>query len=441
MARQNNKETPTRVDWRRQAREVADSLAIAFILAMVIRHYVLEVFKIPTKSMEPTLLGDPWTGDKILVNKFAFDFRDPRRWDVVVFKYPKDTSKNYIKRLIALPGETLLIRAGDIFINGEIQRKPWGVQNTLWRRRRNGPRLQPERPLNDPQQHWLESYTAAGGERWVPDDPANWQLSSGDFTLNGRTSSDYQYIAYLSEVLAYENPRRPERRNGEADGSEPRQDTRPGVSEFPTSDIMVQFLLVPESLPGEVDVLIQIATAVEYSQVVDRWRIQIPIAEGNVRALLYRDGSLEDDTFISRQASRPFPLPLNRPALVQVCNVDHSIIVRIGGVQVLYAEYEPSVSALKWPGSLTRARVLLGGRGAQVTFRRPAIFADLYYTQNPQVHAVNEPFTLGENEFFVLGDNSANSNDSRDWGIVPRHSLVGEAFLVLWPLARLRVVR
>jgi len=74
MAR--NEEEPR--DLRRQVREIADSLAIAFILAMIIRHYVLEVFKIPTKSMEPTLLGDPWTGDKILVNKFSYDFRDPR---------------------------------------------------------------------------------------------------------------------------------------------------------------------------------------------------------------------------------------------------------------------------------------------------------------------------------------------------------------------------
>ena len=100
-------------DWRRQAREIADSLAIAFILAMVIRHFVLEVFKIPTKSMQPTLLGDPWTGDKILVNKFAYDFRDPDRWDVVVFKFPDDTSRNYIKRVVALPGERVHVRDGE----------------------------------------------------------------------------------------------------------------------------------------------------------------------------------------------------------------------------------------------------------------------------------------------------------------------------------------
>ena len=139
MAKQDDKPNDPR-SLRRQVREVADSLAIAFILAMIIRHYVLEVFKIPTKSMEPTLLGDPVTGDKILVNKFAYDFRDPRRWEIAVFKYPQDTSKNYIKRIVGLPNETILVRYGDVYITppGEgaeshIARKPWSVQKDLWR--------------------------------------------------------------------------------------------------------------------------------------------------------------------------------------------------------------------------------------------------------------------------------------------------------------------
>jgi len=422
-----NAQSPEPLHWRRQAREVADSLAIAFILAMVIRHYVLEVFKIPTKSMEPTLLGDPWTGDKILVNKFAYDFRNPRRWDVIVFKFPEDTSRNYIKRLVALPGETLRIQFGDVFINGEIQRKPWRVQNTLWRRRRNGPDITTERPLNERQLQGLQTLRERNAEPWVPEDPAAWQLGDNEFTLNGRGSRDVRYVRYLREILAYEerNPR----------------EGRLRVPEFPTSDIMVQFLLVPESLPGEVHVCISVETDEPYTQVLDRWRIQIPIGEKACRAELYRDGALPDDTLTPTPATRLFELPLNRATLVQVCNVDNSIIVRIGGVQVLYTEYKPSTMAASWPGFRTRARVQLGGRGAQVTFRRPALFADLYYTENPDHNAVREPYTLGENEFFVLGDNSANSNDSRAWGTVPRRYLVGEAFLVLWPLARLRIVR
>ena len=57
-----------------------------------------------------------YNGDRILVNKFVYDVRDPRRWEVIVFKYPGDAKMNYIKRLIGLPNETVRIYQGDIFI-------------------------------------------------------------------------------------------------------------------------------------------------------------------------------------------------------------------------------------------------------------------------------------------------------------------------------------
>ena len=67
-------------------REYAESLAIAFVLAMVIRHFVVEAFRIPTSSMEPTLIGNERSGDRILVSKFQYDLHPPQQWDIVVFK-------------------------------------------------------------------------------------------------------------------------------------------------------------------------------------------------------------------------------------------------------------------------------------------------------------------------------------------------------------------
>ena len=105
-------------------REWGESILIAFILAMFIRTFFIQAFKIPTGSMRPTLLE----GDRILVCKFTYgvgipftDFRlpaitQPRRGDVIVFKYP-DPKKHYIKRLIALEGEKVLISNGKIYIN------------------------------------------------------------------------------------------------------------------------------------------------------------------------------------------------------------------------------------------------------------------------------------------------------------------------------------
>lgn len=106
-------------------REWIEAAAVALVLALVIRAFIVQAFKIPTGSMRPTLLE----GDLILVNKFIYgakvpftDWRLPRlhpmqRGDVVVFIYPEDRKKDYIKRLVAFPGETVEIRNGTIYIN------------------------------------------------------------------------------------------------------------------------------------------------------------------------------------------------------------------------------------------------------------------------------------------------------------------------------------
>lgn len=96
-------------------REYAESLLIAFILAMIIRAFVVQAFKIPTGSMNPTLIE----GDRILVSKFIYNFRQPKRGEVIVFKYPEDPKLAFIKRLIAIGEENVEIKNGRIFINGQ----------------------------------------------------------------------------------------------------------------------------------------------------------------------------------------------------------------------------------------------------------------------------------------------------------------------------------
>jgi len=107
-------------------REYAEAAAIAILLALFIRTFVVQAFKIPSGSMEPTLL----VGDHILVNKFIYGVKlpfinktiipisEPERGDVIVFIYPVDESKDFIKRVIGLPGDTVEIIGKKILING-----------------------------------------------------------------------------------------------------------------------------------------------------------------------------------------------------------------------------------------------------------------------------------------------------------------------------------
>ena len=94
-------------------REYAEALFLALLLALFIRTVVVQAFKIPSGSMIPTLL----VGDQILVDKLVYKFRKPERGDIMVFKYPEDETRDFIKRLIGLPGDKLEIRNRVVFIN------------------------------------------------------------------------------------------------------------------------------------------------------------------------------------------------------------------------------------------------------------------------------------------------------------------------------------
>ncbi|MFP4056808.1 MAG: signal peptidase I [Candidatus Brocadiia bacterium] len=402
--------TPEKPHWRRQAREIADSLAIAFILAMVIRHFVLEVFKIPTKSMEPTLLGDPLYGDKILVNKFAYDFQDPDRWDVIVFKYPENVSRNYIKRVVGLPGETIEIRDGDVFIDGHIARKPWRVQKALWRRR-------------------SESGQA---EAWRPRDPRVWDLADHRFAANCQGRDGAHYVDYVQAVLAYEE--------------RVFRHSRHQFIPYHTNDVMVGFHLVPRRMGGTVLVQLTVRT---YRGINDEdpllgWTVELPVAADRAEPRIF-ENRRGQHTGVPVASGQPYALEAESPTRVEVANVDRAVIVRVGEREVARHDYELDRQYFRERGFQSHPDISVGCQNAHLEVREPAVYVDVYYTDPPPRRGENgealTEFRLRPDQFFVLGDNSANSNDSRYWGPVPRSYLVGEAFLVLWPLGRMKIVR
>lgn len=90
-------------------------LIVIVIIVLLIRTFVAQAYNIPSGSMKPTLL----VGDFILVNKLVYRFSEPQRGDIVVFKYPIDPNIDFIKRIIALPGEEVEVRNNQVFINGK----------------------------------------------------------------------------------------------------------------------------------------------------------------------------------------------------------------------------------------------------------------------------------------------------------------------------------
>ncbi len=124
-------------------REYVEAAAIAVLLALFIRTFVVQAFKIPSGSMEPTLQ----IGDHILVNKFIYGIKlpflqktlipigNPARDDVIVFIYPVDKSKDFIKRVVGLPGETIEIVGRKIYIN----RKPYADKHGYYTEKGSNP--------------------------------------------------------------------------------------------------------------------------------------------------------------------------------------------------------------------------------------------------------------------------------------------------------------
>lgn len=110
-------------DFKEFIKETVTIVIIAFILAMVLRTFVIEGRLIPSGSMLPTLQLQ----DRVLVNKFIYRFKEPQRGDVIVFNPPEEikADKPYIKRLIGLPGETIHIKEGKVFVNGRVLSEPY----------------------------------------------------------------------------------------------------------------------------------------------------------------------------------------------------------------------------------------------------------------------------------------------------------------------------
>lgn len=500
--------------------DTLQSLTIAFALAMAVRSFVTEGFVIPTGSMAPTLLGKHvnWTspetgfefpfdtmplyeagapqpptltdpmltttfglypmnksdlarrelhGDRVLVLKALYSFVEPKRWDVVVFKNPPDPvgeTQNYIKRLVGLPNEQVLLVDGDVWTaplgagldEFRIQRKPEYVQRAVWQ------------PVHDSDFEPIDPKALVSNSRgrfsyqgppWVGN---GWEMA-------GRA---YRHQGDAPTKLVWDTRRLPINDFASYNILRVRL---PGVGLFfPVSDLRVAAAIEaadPASLSTEL--------ALTARSHLFTWTI----GQGKATLAIRHMESGEN-------VGQPLTVDLELPPAGRACDlefwhVDQRMSLWLNGREVaalaydtwtpqeriLFSRFGTTLSQFREnmqdAMSVTPPALAWSFAGTPLTLHRVRVDRDLFYRPAMLEHGnqlasngpflsgpgfatdIDDPAQLREDQFLMLGDNSAASRDSRLWGrphpivteqlgdaspfVVPRDLLLGKAWCVYFP--------
>ncbi|MDH7599813.1 MAG: signal peptidase I [Sedimentisphaerales bacterium] len=467
-----------------RAAEIANTfewLITAFILAFLFRAFVMEAFRIPTGSMAETLMGahfrlacpecgfefnhgfvpqryglpedtvpsvpvalppvrcpscgyvergQPFdqasatvcNGDRILVLKCLYQFLPPKRWDVVVFKNPRNPSQNYIKRLVGLPGEKVEIFDGDLYINDHIVRKPPSIQRVLWM------------PVYDNDFQPVHQELAVFNLR-------PWQMPFDTTGTSWRVAKEQDPTSLILD--------------GPPDQLQAVTYSSPSANDFRTVYAYNDLGLIATgstAICNDLMVRFYVDLGDRYSQVggaISRNGTQY-------QGIVHADGLMELKAVEAEQvrllAQDQAQIRPGRPIKFQFAHVDRQLVMQVGNKRLAYP-LDGSRSSASKTTAVPRLQILGSGR---LTIWHIGIFRDIYYTSyNPRGprygpgHATEgNPFQLGQEEYFVLGDNSPNSEDARWWpapstasrgqappraGVVPSYYMMGKAMVVYWP--------
>jgi signal peptidase I len=590
---------PRKEGWR----ETIESVVIAFILAFLFRTFEAEAFVIPTGSMAPTLYGRhkeitcpeckhvyavgasreldrdghflesemreavcpncrfltrvdnvPGTnderfpvfkGDRILVNKFPFEFSDPKRWDIVVFKFPEHPQTNYIKRLVGLPGETLRIQQGDVYAR-KGQDAPLRILSKDDPDKQREVRILvyddafPERRLH--KLGWPERWAAVTRDNapghiagWS-DDNIGWKQDAKTRTFRLSTDNgekpERKWIRYrhflprTSDWVSAANGRQEEldARNrlqlitdfcgyNATDGS---PDMERGL--YWVGDLMLSCHVEIDKVDQQPELLFELNEGWRW------YRCRIDVATGKA-TLSHTDSLSRDEKDEIVLATADTSVTGQGGFDIRFANVDDRLCVWIDDDLVEFgpqAAYKPhgGFNSLQEPTDNDLAPVGIAARGLGVTVSGLLLERDLYYRSelmhpdsqfdddqysggrtiseydsqsarrefeslltdptawfeeyerdlsarktrgggesnddlddidlgngpngsvSDRYAGVSFEFELGPDEFFMMGDNSPSSKDSRLWSntrraehrhAVPRSALVGKAFYIYWP--------
>ena len=502
------------------AREVFETVVFVVVLVLLLKLFVAEAFVIPTGSMASTLWGDQvkvtcpecghtfavtaaarngirvepvWTacqncgvsfqpsnsrdwssGDRVLVGKYEYHIRSPKRFEVPVFKYPEEpysrsekSAMNYIKRLIGLPGETIGIYKGDLYRTTALtypgRPRPTRLED-LWKMNsaegadytysgdeeavalfnkggfepiRKTPKeiLTVRRLVFDLDQQ-PKNLSGVAKTRWhpSPDGSSGWSMDEKGFTHSSGTEGWMRYHHVESGSWRVD-PRG-------SSASVPRQPAY--ILDY------LAYNVTDSNNPAHywVPDLIVECTA-EFSSAPDRLTLELTKAGDKFQAVfesgackLYRitPGTTDRPELLAEQPSK---ITSGKYSL-RFANFDSRLTVWVDGKALNFgpaADYsppnretfEPTTSDLHEP-----ARI---GAVGSVAVTKVSLWRDVYYTCNDGGDCRVQTYYVQPGHYFCMGDNSASSADGRTWGLVPERLMLGRAVVVYWPFSRIGVIK
>ncbi|HED65365.1 MAG TPA: signal peptidase I [Planctomycetes bacterium] len=375
---------------KRPWRENIEAMTMAVVMALFLKGFIIEAYKIPTGSMQPTLIGDERSGieDRILVDKLSYVLGDPQRWDVAVFRYPLDRSQNFVKRVVGIGPEELKIENGDLWHRPdgdrpwEILRRPKAVQGATWKRL----------DLSDPPvSSWGPPRGETRGAAWEYEGRTIRARGPGRTAFRPKNSSimDHYLDGYPEAVLPYMESRRGRR----------------GFDGFhAVGDLRLDGTVRPDGAVQEIRLGLR--------EGLRHYVFHLPgpaaNADAKPRIEVRLDGRLPwpgQDPPPTIETPSPRRLDAGRETRFAVQNIDDRLSLELDGDPLLTLDIPPASD------QSSSVSIELDGPGdARCDFEDLMVYRDIYYLSEGRWLV-----TIPEGSYYMLGDNTQDSSDSRAW--------------------------